>query len=332
MKFCSIKYFRLFGAVILSWGLMCGCTFKDSYEDCGLYLHFSYHYNMAYADAAFREVNRIDVLVFDAQGTYLFMKSANAEELTRNNYRISFSELSEGNYTFLAWGGLSEDFRLSGLDARSLEFVPGKTRVEDIYLDLHAAEDGVCRKQLHPLWYAEPLNISYNPRSGRNIHTVSLIKNTNHFHFSLQEEGTPSSGAVGELLPYTFEIISIGYERYDWKNTPVGTQRIATVCYEIETDDFANTSAQLVTGRLLEEKESRILYVRSTRNTNLLWKFDLGELLSRTCPDGMSLQEYLDRQDTWSLIFNYKGDGIESFIAVSVSINGWTLWLQDVEA
>ena len=52
--------------------------------------------------------------------------------------------------------------------------------------------------------------------------------------------------------------------------------------------------------------------------------------MEQTRPSGIaSLQEYLDRQDEWTLFFNYKGDAVSgTFVALSVTINGWTNWFQ----
>jgi len=52
----------------------------------------------------------------------------------------------------------------------------------------------------------------------------------------------------------------------------------------------------------------------------------------QTKPDDIpTVQEYLDRQDYWSLIFYYKNDQPDVFTAVSVVINGWTIWFQDTD-
>lgn len=62
-------------------------------------------------------------------------------------------------------------------------------------------------------------------------------------------------------------------------------------------------------------------------------------LLSKTKPekrpDGsvLPMQEYLDRQSEWHIVILYKGDeNVEGgFVAIGVKINGWLLWLRDIE-
>ena len=314
-------------------GSMSACSFRDSLDECGLYLHFTYDYNMAYADAAAREIDRIDVLVFDADGVYLFTKTAAQDELSGADYTLSFfEELSFGTYTFLTWGGLSDDFSLQDVRTQTPELVSGQTRMEDIRLKMTRDQNADREAKLHPVWYGAPRSITYDPRAGRRTYRIDLVKDTNHFNIALTEENSSGSG-VGELLLYTFEVISNGYDLYDMDNMPVGRDEFSYLPYSISsTEDYTETWGKLSTGRMLED-DTQTLVVRSAHDNSILWKIDLIRLLSRTKPDDIeTVQEYLDRQDDWSLVFNYKGGtGDWGFIAVSVVINGWTIWLQDID-
>ena len=317
-------------------GSMSACSFRDSLDECGLYLHFTYDYNMAYADASAREIDRIDVLVFDADGVYLFTKTADRDYLDSAGYTLSFTqELSFGSYTFLTWSGLSDDFRLQDVRARSSELIAGQTRMDDIRLQMAHDSNGSVTSQLHPVWYGAPQRITYDPRKGLQTCPVRLVKDTNHFSIALSEDNS-SGGGAGELLVYTFEIISKGYDLYDMNNKPVGQAELSFLPYSISSDgDYAQTWGKLTTGRLLEE-DTQTLVIRSAHDNSLLWQTDLIGLLARTKPEDIgTVQEYLDRQDDWSLVFNYKGGtggtGGSGFVAVSVVINGWTIWLQDID-
>ena len=98
MSFRCIQYLRPLFAALIPLALFGACSFGDSYGDCGLYLHFTYEYNMAAAYAS-REIDRIDLLVFDADGTYLFTETAGREELGRTDYTLPLHErLSPGTY------------------------------------------------------------------------------------------------------------------------------------------------------------------------------------------------------------------------------------------
>lgn len=333
MTFCEFIYVRAIFAVLFLSGVMFGCSFSDPYEACGLLLHFTYDYNMVYADAAPGQVDRIDVLVFDADEKYMFTRTADRNMLDNNDFSLSFFEdLSQGTYTFLTWGGLSDDFRL--FDARtSLEPVAGETSLVDVRVELTRLKRDRCDAELHPLWYGAPLRIDYDPRDGRRVYDIGLMKNTNHFNIALTEDGI-SQNPDGELLPYTFEIVSTaGDELYDFSNEMLGKGVIHYFPFRTSTDGEEFIGGEISTGRLMAHT-SRTLIVRSAYDQRVIWEKELVGLLMQTKPDDIpTVQEYLDRQDYWSLIFyyNYKNDQPDVFTAVSVVINGWTIWFQDTD-
>ena len=234
MSFRCIQYLRPLFAALIPLALFGACSFGDSYGDCGLYLHFTYEYNMAAADAS-REIDRIDLLVFDADGTYLFTETAGREELVRTDYTSPLHETLPG-LVFLVWGGLSDDFRLSDVRSATADLQPGKTRLEDVRLTLTRVAQGVCDAELHPVWYAAPRTIAYDPGAGRRTHTIDLMKDTNRFRISLTEEEprVPTPRRAAGLL--YVEIVLAGHEAYDADNRPVGADSVSFLPYRISGD------------------------------------------------------------------------------------------------
>ena len=97
------------------------------------------------------------------------------------------------------------------------------------------------------------------------------------------------------------------------------------------TQELVFIGGEISTGRLMAHT-SRTLIVRSAYDQRVIWEKELVGLLMQTKPDDIpTVQEYLDRQDYWSLIFYYKNDQPDVFTAVSVVINGWTIWFQDTD-
>lgn len=331
MSLRRIKYYQKIPAVILAVCMLWGCSFRDSLDDCGLHLRFIYDYNMAYADAAPHEVDRIDVFVFDAEGKYLFTKTADREELVRTKYSMSFFyELGPGTYTFLTWGGLSDDFTLKNAAVGTSELTVGETRVEDVHVLLTQIRYGNCDRQLHPLWYGAPMTVKYEPRDRKRTHKVSLVKNTNRINLVLHEENkSPSS--VGDLLPYTFEITATGHEEYDSGNHTAGAQEVSFIPYRIAVEK-PFTYGELNTMRLLAD-QPLLIKIRSSSDNQLWLSTNLMTLLQKSQPgDIYDFQEYLDRQDTWELIFNYRRTESDAFTALEIYVNGWLVWnAQEVE-
>jgi len=64
----------------------------------------------------------------------------------------------------------------------------------------------------------------------------------------------------------------------------------------------------------------------------VLVKVDMGKPMLR--PDGSTLpvQEFLDRQSEWRLVILYKeGENPSGFVALSIEVNGWIVWRNDIE-
>lgn len=65
------------------------CTSIDeTLPECRLYVRFRYDYNMEFSDAFASQVNRVDVFVFDKDGTFVMKKSEQGETLGGGSYRM----------------------------------------------------------------------------------------------------------------------------------------------------------------------------------------------------------------------------------------------------
>lgn len=79
---------------------------------------------MEFSDAFASQVNRVDVFVFDKDGTFVMKKSEQGETLGGGSYRMPLP-LPAGEYRIAAWAGMSDDFEMP-------EPVAGKTTLEDL--------------------------------------------------------------------------------------------------------------------------------------------------------------------------------------------------------
>lgn len=60
-------------------------------------------------------------------------------------------------------------------------------------------------------------------------------------------------------------------------------------------------------------------------------EIDLIGYLLKSKPDGMDGQEYLDRRYEWDVDIRL-GDGADNgYIALSITINGWTYWFHPTD-
>ena len=65
-----------YGSCLLLLLVLFSCTSIDeTLPECRLYVRFRYDYNMEFSDAFASQVNRVDVFVFDKDGTFVIKKS-----------------------------------------------------------------------------------------------------------------------------------------------------------------------------------------------------------------------------------------------------------------
>ena len=194
-----------YGSCLLLLLVLFSCTSIDeTLPECRLYVRFRYDYNMEFSDAFASQVNRVDVFVFDKDGTFVIKKSEQGETLG-GSYRMPLP-LPAGEYRIAAWAGMSDDFEMP-------EPVAGKTTLEELTVRMKREESLVHNKALNPLWHGGVQAVSFTGRQ-EQTETVSLIKDTNKFRFILQKSGPGEELDINDCL---FEIrADNGY--YDWNN------------------------------------------------------------------------------------------------------------------
>ena len=77
-----------YGSCLLLLLVLFSCTSIDeTLPECQLYVSFRYDYNMEFTDAFAAQVNRVDVFVFDKDGTFIMKKSEPGKTLGSGSYR-----------------------------------------------------------------------------------------------------------------------------------------------------------------------------------------------------------------------------------------------------
>ena len=301
-----------YGSCLLLLLVLFSCTSIDeTLPECRLYVRFRYDYNMEFSDAFASQVNRVDVFVFDKDGTFVMKKSEQGETLGGGSYRMPLP-LPAGEYRIAAWAGMSDDFEMP-------EPVAGKTTLEDLTVRMKREESLVHNKALNPLWYGGVQAVSFTGRQ-EQTETVSLIKDTNKFRFILQKSGPGEELDINDCL---FEIrADNGY--YDWNNDLLDDDMISYRPYYLEKVEDVGIVVEMNTMRLLEHKK-----VYLTLTGKELMKIDLIPYLLLTKMEGHNIpaQEYLDRQSEYAIVFFYNPE-LLNFLSTKIVINGWTIWLK----
>ena len=305
-----------YGSCLLLLLVLFSCTSIDeTLPECRLYVRFRYDYNMEFSDAFASQVNRVDVFVFDKDGTFVMKKSEQGETLGGGCYRMPLP-LPAGEYRIAAWAGMSDDFEMP-------EPVAGKTTLEDLTVRMKREESLVHNKALNPLWYGGVQAVSFTGRQ-EQTETVSLIKDTNKFRFILQKSGPGEELDINDCL---FEIrADNGY--YDWNNDLLDDDMISYRPYYLEKVEDVGIVVEMNTMRLLEHKKVYLTLTRKSDGKELM-KIDLIPYLLLTKMEGHNIpaQEYLDRQSEYAIVFFYNPE-LLNFLSTKIVINGWTIWLK----
>ena len=304
-----------YGSCLLLLLVLFSCTSIDeTLPECRLYVRFRYDYNMEFSDAFASQVNRVDVFVFDNDGTFVIKKSEQGETLG-GSYRMPLP-LPAGEYRIAAWAGMSDDFEMP-------EPVAGKTTLEALTVRMKREESLVHNKALNPLWYDGVQAVSFTGRQ-EQTETVSLIKDTNKFRFILQKSGPGEELDINDCL---FEIrADNGY--YDWNNDLLDDDMISYRPYYLEKVEDVGIVVEMNTMRLLEHKKVYLTLTRKSDGKELM-RIDLIPYLLLTKMEGHNIpaQEYLDRQSEYAIVFFYNPE-LLNFLSTKIVINGWTIWLK----
>ena len=316
MKTKGVVRWMNYGSCLLLLLVLFSCTSIDeTLPECQLYVRFRYDYNMEFSDAFASQVNRVDVFVFDKEGTFIMKKSEQGESLGSGGYRMSL-QLPVGEYRIAAWAGMSDDFEMP-------EPVAGKTTLEELTVRMKREESLVHNKALNPLWYGGVQAVSFTGRQ-EQTETVSLIKDTNKFRFILQKSGPGEELDINDCL---FEIrADNGY--YDWNNDLLDDDMISYRPYYLEKVEDVGIVVEMNTMRLLEHKKVYLTLTRKSDGKELM-RIDLIPYLLLTKMEGHNIpaQEYLDRQSEYAIVFFYNPE-LLNFLSTKIVINGWTIWLK----
>ena len=309
----------------------------DGEGDCGIYyrIRFKYDYNIKFADAFANEVNSVALYIFDQNNTLVDnITTTDKEALSSGSFEIPL-ELEPGRYTLLAWGGLmnEESFDLLA------DVEVGKTKLEELQVKMHRQHNDkgeeTVSDDLLPLYHGT-MTLEVVDKPGTYTETMSLVKDTNSIRILLHE----MSGHDVDADKFRFEIHDSN-GLYDWDNTLLDDEQIIYEAWyqttgSADMEEYATRTvtevnvalAELTIGRMRADN-SPILHIISRETGEDVVRLPLADyalLVKGYYRESMSDQEYLDRQDEYSLtLFLDEGEWVSSMIY----INSWRVVIND---
>ena len=307
----------------------------DDLEPCphGVSLRFVYDYNMEFANAFPRQVDCLTLLVYDDNDNYVDTRVVTGTELQDENYRMTL-DLEEGNYHFVAYGGLACD-----QSSFSLSQTPtaGSKRT-----DLRAAMDADCltvpgRRNLHDMFWGE---LTLATADLYNEGTVKTMKNTNGICIVLQHvDGTPVNVEDFDfeitddntLFNYDNNLLTNGNVTYvPWSEGQAQTGVSIVGQDQVVPQPVEVAYAELSTSRLTTGNSPRLLVKRHEDGETVI-DCPLNEYLLMLRSERFSEmgdQEFLDRESRWTLYFFLQG-GI--WLQTRIVVNDWVVRINNIE-
>lgn len=305
--------------------------------DCGVYyrLRFKYDYNIKFADAFANEVNSVALYIFDQSNTLIEeITTTDKQALSSGTFEIPL-QLEPGHYTLLAWGGLMNEESFDMLADTKI----GTTKLEELQVMMHREHnengEATVEEDLLPLYHGT-MSLDVTDAPGTYIETMPLMKDTNAVRILLHE----MSGHDVDADKFIFEIRD-NNGLYDWDNTLLEDEEITYSAWyqttgSAEMEEYATRTvtevnvalAELAIGRMRADA-SPILYIKSRETGEDLVRIPLADyalLVKGYYRESMSDQEYLDRQDEYTLTF-FLDEG--EWVSSVIYINSWRVVLND---
>jgi len=334
----------------------CDSVIYDDEGDCSVTyrMEFRYDLNMKWADAFPHEVKSVHLYAFNDDGLLVWQRSERGDALSTGHYAMTL-DLPAGHYTMLAWCGLENDGKRP--ESFSVpEAVVGRTRLSDLRCSLnreHDADGAYCRDKLYPLYHGLlDVDLPELEDGGEHTCTMYLTKDTNHVRVILQH----LSGKDVDKDDFTFRIKSEN-GLMDYDNRLLPDEMITYHAYDITSgsagmgiDDYPELGgakgatpvssrtitkvnvavADLAISRLVVGHDAHLVINAKDDGHTVadIPLTDFALMLMSGYDAEMSPQEFLDRQDEYSLVFFLDED--RYWIGSSIIINSWRLVINDV--
>lgn len=299
---------------------------NDDLSDCptGTWLKISYTHNILDVDAAATQVSDITILAFDENDK--FVDRLDVDSITlHQGYCMVRMPFPEGTYHLLIWGGISDQitYRLPHLKV-------GLTERKSLNLSLACDDENQSNGKLNALFYGSLENITIGQEY--QVFLAGLMKNTNYFSCLLQDE----TNSPLRVEDFTFTLESANGVM-DYTNNLVGATQVCYRPYQQEmavmSDETPAVHARLNTLRIMKGDQTT-LSIKYVPSGEEILRIQLTQylLLSKIYNHlgEISDQEYLDRQDSYTLLFFIKSSdkGIPQ-ICPKLKVNEWIIRLND---
>ena len=320
--------------------------------DCEViyYLNFIYENNLKWADAFPSEVNSVNVYAFDENGLFVREFSEVGAPLSVPGYSMRL-DLNPGNYTLVGWCGLVNDIVTEESFSVTTP-IAGETTLDELTCNLNTlfnSERGeYSDSRIHFLFHGN-INVELpDTQDGQHyFYTMPLTKDTNHIRITLQQIGE-------DLTDKDFDLSIIAPNgKMAYNNDIIGNTPINYLAWNIESDiigidgddegtrstDYLGVIADLSTCRMMASQQKdcflsvthfdgessseifRVPFIQFALSAKQYYEKGYG----RTMTD----QEFLDRQDEYSMTFFLDED--MKWMYAEIKVLSWRVVIHNYE-
>ena len=338
-----LSFFKSYKGLAVAVGLaamtLSSCDSSFVYEDLRpcipqYMVKLSYSHNLANENRV-EQVEAAEVYAFDADGNLVESVKADKQTLIDNDWTLPLNLERFQAYDLVVWGGLVTEspFALDG--TRSV------TSKEDLTCRLNTEkdEDGneISKKTFPPLFHGTK-QVTYSVEDGPEVYEAPLMKNTNTVNVIVRKK----SGEVVEDGYYVVEVTDANGVMDHQNNVSGENVKYIHTSYESvelpqpngEGGEAVHTTQaghwQFHTARLMKNSPATIKINLGESGINLV-NTKLVDLLlaakAKEAPD-MDDQEYLDRQDTYTIDFTLRVE--ENWSVFEIYVNNWIVVVNDI--
>lgn len=339
-------------------GSIVSCDSILNYDegDCSIEycVKFKYDYNMEEVDVFAQQVKTVTLYAFDDNNNLVYQNTDQGEPLGEDNYSMTVNQ-DLSKYHLIVWAGLNdesfavpllypEQSEIEELKVRTLRKAATRSNSED--------EKGqyIVEQELHSLWHGEVKNGPTTRNGRQQITTVSLVKNTNNIRIIVAQANQSNGPITKALTEETFkcEIYDDnGYMNYDnsllddnlltYKPFIVEPEVVNSRAFSVVNEPAKEYNAivsEISVARLMENKTPELTIKNSKTQETLFHVPNLVKYLEKLQLEkykdrNYTLQEYLDREDNYSMIIFV--DENLALIKTVIDVNDWIIQLNDIE-
>lgn len=318
--------------LVCPWMMFTSCEYiHEDLMPCerGVSLRFVYDYNMEYANAFPSKVHCLTLYIYDGEGNYVGTRVEKTDVLKDENYRMKI-DLEPGDYSMVAYGGVA-------CDDRSFTVIDEPTDAADKLTALSVQmshNELTSDKLLHDFFYGK-LDVTVEENNYKD-ETVYMMKNTNNIRIILQQmNGMPVSDK-----DFTFRIVNDDNTLFAHDNSLIENGAVTYMPWaqgqrtvgdgEEGTGKVTVAYAEFSTSRLTVGNHPRLVIANNETGEDVL-NIPLNDYLLLLKSDryaDMTDQEYLDRENEWSMIFFL--DKNHLWVDAQIIINDWVVRLNNV--